>query len=156
MPEEVQFFAVFMRWMHITGAVVAAGGSIFGLFVMLPALRGLENEVRSDIMESVRKRFFVLFTVGIAMLLVSGFYNYIVNEIPAHQGQGLYHGLMWAKIVLAMIVFFVGSALVGRSQAFEGLRRKRRRWMRRNVILLLVILVLAAILRAMPDVVASQ
>lgn len=155
MPEEVQFFGVLMRWMHITGAVMTAGGTIFGLFVMLPSLRGLENEVRSDIMESVRKRFLMVFMVGMTALVVSGFYNYIVNEIPDHRGQGLYHGLMGAKIVLAMTVFFVGSVLLGRSKAFEGLRRKRRRWMRRNVILLLVILVLAAILRAMPVVVES-
>ena len=85
----------------------------------------------------------------------TGFYNFIVKEIPDHKGQGLYHGLMGAKIILAMIVFFVGSALVGRSKAFEGLRRKRRRWMRRNVILLLVILALAAVLRAMPEVAAG-
>jgi uncharacterized membrane protein len=155
MPEEVHFFGVLMRWLHITGAVVAAGGTIFGLLVMLPALRGLEPDVRSDIMESVRKRFSLLFMAGIAALVASGFYNYIAVEIPQHQGQGLYHGLMGAKIALAMVVFFIGSALVGRSKAFEGLRRKRRRWMRRNVTLLLIILVLAAILRSMPEVTAG-
>lgn len=155
MPEEVQFFGVLMRWMHITGAVMTAGGTIFGVFVMLPALRGLEKEVRADIMETVRKRFSVVLMFGMVLLLVSGFYNYIVHEIPNHRGQGLYHGLMGAKIILAMAVFFVGSALVGQSKAFEGLRHKRRRWMRRNVILVLVIVALAAVLRAMPEVAAG-
>ena len=42
MPEEVQFFSVMMRWIHITGAVVIGGGSIFGFCILLPALRGLE------------------------------------------------------------------------------------------------------------------
>jgi len=153
--QDIHFFPVLMRWLHVTGAIVVGGGSIFALVVVLPVVRGLEKEVRSELNESMRKRFNMLFTIGITALIVSGFYNYIAIEVPRHHGQVLYHGIIMAKIVLAFVVFFVGSALVGRSAAFEGMRRKRRRWMRRNVVLLLIIVALAAILRAIPPAVGG-
>ncbi len=140
-----------MRWLHITGAIVAGGGSIFALFALLPAMLSLQDEVRSDLHERIRRRFVVMFMASVVALLVSGFYNYLRNEIPSHQGQGLYHGLMGLKILLAFAVFFLGSALTGRAPAFAGIRAKRKRWLGVNIFLVLVIVALAGILRSIPD-----
>ncbi|MCG8405517.1 MAG: hypothetical protein MI923_10005 [Phycisphaerales bacterium] len=148
---DINVLSVLMRWLHISGAVVAVGGSVFALIALLPAMRGLSDEIRSDLHEAIRKRFAMLFMISVTALLVSGFYNYLLNEIPQHKGDGLYHGLMGAKILLAFVVFFLGSALVGRAAAFEGIRRRRKRWMTVNILLALIIIALAALLRAMPN-----
>ena len=149
--EEISPIAILMRWLHITGAIVAAGGSIFALFAVAPALTGLEDGVRKELHENIRRRFARLFMAAVAALLVSGFYNYVTAEIPKHQGQGLYHGLMGGKIILAFGVFFLGSALLGRAKALEGIRRRRKRWMMLNVFLVLVIVALAAVLGKMSE-----
>ena len=148
---DINVLSVLMRWLHISGAVVAVGGSVFALIALLPAMRGLSDEIRSDLHEAIRKRFAMLFMISVTALLVSGFYNYLLNEIPQHKGDGLDHSLMGAKILLAFVVFFLGSALVGRAAAFEGIRRRRKRWMTVNILLALIIIALAALLRAMPN-----
>ena len=61
--------------------------------------------------------------------LLSGFYNYLAVSVPKHQGDRAYHGLMGTKIILAFIVFFLASVLVGRSARFEPLRRDRKKWL---------------------------
>ena len=76
---------------------------------------------------------------GITLFLLSGFYNYLVVQIPKHKGDGLYHGLMGAKMMLAFGIFFLASALVGRSKSFEGMRKNAKLWQ-------LVIIILAAII----------
>jgi len=149
--ENISVLDVIMRWLHLIGAIVAVGGSVFALFVLLPSISGLSEEIRSEVYESVRSRFSKLFMFAITALLISGFYNYLGNEMSRHEGQSAYHILMGIKIMLAMGVFFLGSVLLGRSAAFEGIRRKRKRWMVRNILLALLIVALAAVLAKMPD-----
>ena len=50
---------------------------------------------------------------GILLFIVSGFYNF-ARAIPGHKGDGLYHALMGTKILLALLLFAISSALVGR------------------------------------------
>ncbi|MFQ5429091.1 MAG: CopD family protein [Phycisphaerae bacterium] len=148
--QDINMLGVVMRMLHITGAIVAAGGSIFALFALLPAASTLSKEDRTRLDENIRRRFGKLFMVAIGALVVSGLYNYIVNEMPAHSGQAIYHALMGVKIILALIVFVLGSALMGRAKVFEGIRARRKRWLGRNVSLVLVIVAIAAVLHAIP------
>ncbi|MBW3542587.1 MAG: hypothetical protein KY476_20175, partial [Planctomycetes bacterium] len=77
--------------------------------------------------------------VGIVLFLASGFYNYLVVAVPRVEeiklSKGLYHGLMGLKIILATGVFFLASALVGRSKSLEGFRRNRPRWLAVTILL---------------------
>ncbi len=153
--QHLDFVNIVVRWLHLTAAIVAVGGAIFSLFVVLPSIKAAPQEAREGLVESVRRRSARLVMFSIAILLLTGFYNYIRNEMPAHQGQPFYHGLMGVKIILAMAVFFLASALAGRSAAFEGLRRRRGYWLMINVLLGLAVVAIGAILRAIPDVVAK-
>ncbi len=47
-----------------------------------------------------------------------------------HKGDGLYHALVGTKILLALGLFFIASALVGRSAAFESMRASRAKWLK--------------------------
>lgn len=153
--QHLDFVNIVVRWLHMTAAIVAVGGAIFSLMVILPTIKTAPSETREGLIESVRRRTATLVMMSIAVLLLTGFYNYIRNEMPAHPGDGLYHGLMGGKIILAMAVFFLASALAGRSAAFEGLRKKRAYWLTINVLLGLAVVAIGAVLRAIPDVAAK-
>ena len=81
---------------------------------------------------------------GVGLLLISGFYNYI-RAIPKHKGDGLYHGLLGTKIILAFGVFFLASALVGRSKSFEPLRQARKKWLTITIVLATLVVLLGGV-----------
>ena len=138
---------VLSRWVHVGTAIVVLGGSFFLRFVLMPAAAQLPEAehaaFRGRLMATWRK---VVFT-GIALFLLSGLYNYLVVALPRHRGDGLYHGLMGTKILLALIVFFLASALVGRSKALEGIRRSNRRWLLITLLLGFVIVGISGYLK---------
>ena len=54
---------------------------------------------------------------------------------------------MGMKILLAMAVFFLASALSGRSKALEGIRRNAALWLVINILLAAVIVAIAGYLK---------
>ncbi len=128
------------RWVHIGTSIVVVGGVVFLRFVLAPAaasaLPDAEHTVLRERVIGIWKRFV---HGGILLFLLSGFYNYVAVSMPQHKGDSLYHALMGTKILLAFVVFFLGSALVGKSAAFQKIRDNRNSW-------LLVVVILAAII----------
>lgn len=135
---------VLSRWIHVGAAIMLLGGSAFMRYVLMPAAGPLpeaEHEaLRGRVMDTWRK--FVM--IGIGLLLITGLYNYI-RAIPQHEGQGLYHGLIGTKILLALVVFFLASALVGRSKALEGFRQDRPKWLAITILLAALVVALAGV-----------
>jgi uncharacterized membrane protein len=129
------------RWLHVGTAIVLLGGSVFMRFVLMPAAEKLPSDAHETLRGHVRAVWKVFVHVGITLLLASGLYNYIAVMIPQHKGDGLYHALMGIKILLALAVFFLAEALVGRAPAFEGLRQKLKLWL--GVVVLLGALIVA-------------
>ena len=107
-------------------------------FVLGPAADELGEEIHNNLREHVVKRWKKFVHGGIALFLLSGFYNYMVL-IPKHKNDGLYHGLVGTKILIALAIFFLASALIGRSKSFEGLRAQRAKWLK--IIVLLAVIV---------------
>ena len=131
--------SLFSRWTHIGTAIVLVGGTCFLRFVLAPAAAQLPDAEHQKLKELVMNTWKKFVHAGITLFLLSGFYNYLVVQIPKHKGDGLYHGLMGAKMMLAFGIFFLASALVGRSKSFEGMRKNAKLWQ-------LVIIILAAII----------
>ena len=147
---DISIFNIVMRFFHILAVVTAVGGSIFTAFVVLPATHVLPPETRDNFYEIVRRRSAMLVALSIGVLLITGFYNYIVVQVPMHRGQGIYHGLMGVKILLAFVVFFIASAVTGKSPAFAKIRAARKRWIRMQLLASLAIIAIGAVLRAIP------
>jgi uncharacterized membrane protein len=116
------------RILHILSAIVLLGGSTFMLLVLLPELKSAEDSARGQLVSGLRNRWKRFVHPGILLFLVTGFYNYF-RAMPNHKGDGLYHALVGTKIILALGVFFLASALVGRSAVFEGMRKNNTRWL---------------------------
>ena len=133
--------SILSRWTHIGTAIVLVGGTFFLRFVLAPAAAQLSDSEHTKLKELVMKTWKKFVHAGIALFLVSGFYNFIVVQIPQHRGDKLYHALMGIKILLALAIFFFASALVGRSKSFEGMRKNAKFWQ-------LVLIILAAVVVA--------
>lgn len=132
---------VISRIVHVSTAIALVGGSVFMVFVLLPAAKQLTDEQHQRLRELVNKTWKRYIHVGILLFLVTGFYNYF-QQMQFHKKDGLYHGLIGTKIILAFVIFFIASVLVGRSPAFEWMRTGREKWLK-------IVVLLAAIIVAM-------
>lgn len=119
------------RFAHIMTAIVLVGGSTFIRFVLLPAAtQALSPEAHSELRAKVMSIWKRFIHRGIGILIISGGINYWrVISTGDHKGDGLYHGLMGTKILLALGVFFIASALVGKSAKFESFRQNAKKWL---------------------------
>lgn len=134
---------VLFRIVHVATAIAVVGGSLFMRFVLMPAAAELPDAEHEALRERIASRWRKFVGAGIGLLLLSGLYNYIVVMIPKHKGQGLYHGLIGTKMILAFIVFFLASALSGRAKAFEGIRKDSKKWLMITIALALVIVAIS-------------
>lgn len=138
------------RWIHIGSAITVVGGTVFMLFVLLPAAKEILDEEHLKLRAAVLKRWKWFVHFGIALFLVSGLYNYIKVMAPLHKGDGLYHALMGVKMLLAMGVFGLAEVLVGRSKLAEKLRQNASKFLTINLVLAAIIVMLSGFLRTLP------
>lgn len=139
-----------MRWIHIGSAITVVGGTVFMLFVLLPAAREILHEEHLKLRAAVLRRWKWFVHAGIGLFLVSGLYNYIIVMAPLHKGDGLYHGLMGLKMLLALGVFGLAEVLVGRSKLAEKLRQNAAKFLTINLVLALIIVMLSGFLKSIP------
>src|SRR5262245_49411182 len=138
---------VLSRWVHVGTAIVVLGGSFFLRVVLMPAAAALPEAEHAALRGRLMTTWRRVVSLGITLFLLSGLYNYLAVAVPRHRGDGLYHALMGTKILLALVVFFLASALVGRSKTFEGIRRSNRRCLAVAVSLGFVIVAISGYLK---------
>ena len=147
-PMTLLLFTV-SRIVHVATAIVLVGGSVFVRYLLMPAATATLSQADHDALRarlmSAWKR---VVHGGIALFLLSGGINYgrVIAE-KTHKGDALYHALLGTKIILALVVFFIASALVGKSAKFEGLRKNARLWMSVNVLLAAIIVAISGFLK---------
>jgi len=133
------------RWAHIGCAIVLIGGSSFVWLVLQPVLQD-ENQ---DLHDRIRNRWKKFVHPGVAIFLFSGGYNFF-RAMPVHKGDGLYHGLVGTKIVLALVVFFLASALVGSKPGTQKFRDNARKWLGITLLLAVVIVGISGFVKIRP------
>ncbi len=154
----MQYVDIISRIVHVATAITLVGGSVFTLFVLLPSASELPDEAHQQLSASIKRRWKRFVHIGILLFLISGFYNYS-RMVPAHSGDGLYHALVGTKILLALGVFFLAAALVGRSEKLEGLRQNKKKWLTVMVLLTAVIVAISGYVKVRgvpPNTEASQ
>ena len=144
----VDWLAVLFRWVHILAAVVAVGGVLFQRLVLMPSVQAsIDDAHRGRLHDEVTRRWKGVLMACIGLLLVSGFYNFFTISLGKAEGAPIYHALFGVKFLAALVVFFLGSALVGRAKAFEGMRRDRARWLGITAVLAVVVILVSGILK---------
>jgi len=142
----MEYVDLISRWIHVGGAIVLLGGSTFIRFVLMPsAAESLTDADHQKLRERVIGRWKRIVMIGIGLLLASGLYNYL------HSGKtgGLYHGLMGVKMLLAFGVFFLASALTGRSAGLAAIRQDARKWITVLIVMATVVVAIAGFLKVM-------
>lgn len=138
---ELVLVDVVSRWLHILSAITLMGGAIFSLFVLLPSAAELPEAEHDKLRAGIVSRWKRFVHLGIVLLLISGFYNF-VRAMPGHKGQPLYHSLLGTKILLAFAVFFLASVLVGRSSLAVSARKNAKVWLGWIVLLATLIVII--------------
>ena len=145
-----------LRWMHIFGVVLLVGGLCFSRFALLPALADTEEDSREKLQESIRRKWLPWTIIGITLLLVSGLANFLLfNSTVKAQGWGdgewmkqtSYHAIFGVKFLLALVVFYFASGLVGRGSGTAWIRSDRARWLGVTLGLAVAIIMLSGWLR---------
>ncbi len=134
------------RVTHISTAIALIGGSVFILCVLWPAAKLISEEAQATLSAGISARWKRFVHIGILLFLVSGFYNYF-RAMPLHKGDGLYHAMIGTKMLLALVIFFIASALVGKSQAFAAMRTKRGKWLTILVLLACIIVLISSFVK---------
>jgi arginine exporter protein ArgO len=86
-------------------------------------------------------------------LIVSGVYNFVARiKSPAFDPEykGLYHALFGTKVLLALVIFFLASALTGRSEALAKIRQNAKFWLTVNAVLAVLVVCISGVLRFIP------
>lgn len=128
-----------LRWAHILAAITALGGLLFARVALLPTAEELGSETADRIHAGIRRRWLPWVIGAITLLFGSGLANYVlmirrVKATPELWGpdwmqQTGYHALFGVKFLLAMIVFYLASGLVGRGASTQWIRSNRRQWL---------------------------
>lgn len=142
--------AIVLRFLHIAPAIVAGGATIFVRLALLPALAELPEAERARVKDTIDRRWRIVVMVCVTLLLVSGIANFVIYQAPVHKGQPLYHALFGIKFLAALVVFFLASALSGRSRAWAGIRANSRLWVGVAATLVIAIVLISAVLREIP------
>jgi len=137
---------VVSRVVHVSMAIVLAGGSFFALVALHPSLSILEEEQRRNLAVNITQRWKRFVHLGILLFLASGFYNYY-RMSQVHSGDSQYHMLLGIKMLLGFFVFFVASALVGRSAKLQPMRDARGKWLSIVVVIALTIVSISGYLK---------
>jgi len=127
--QDVDFVTLLLRWIHIVSAMAAIGGAIFMYAAHVPAGETLEGAARDALKEETRKRWAKFVHAAIALLLITGGINFVRLAMPPKVEPMPYHGIFGVKFLLSLAVFFIGTALVGRSPAFAKIRAGARAWL---------------------------
>jgi uncharacterized membrane protein len=150
------WFALALRWFHLVAAMVVVGGTIFMRFSLVPSVSVLADEQRKALHEQIRSRWAKLIAASVAFLLVSGLINFGLfysesRTLPWEQWHQTYNSLyqfvFGAKFALALVVFFISSALAGRGEATKKFRQDAMWWMTVNLVLALIVVLLSGVLR---------
>lgn len=134
------------RWIHILAMATSIGGVAFMRFGLIPAANeSLADEDHSKLRENLTRRWGKFVHGSIGLLLITGFYNFYALAIKPGVDP-VYHGVFGPKLLLAFAVFFIATALVGRSSAFASMKKARKKWSSVLLILAALIILLSGIL----------
>ncbi len=157
MDPELLFYSL-TRILHVATAIVVVGGTFFIRCVLFPAAtQNLADDAHARLRGGVMGIWKRIVHAGIVLFILTGGINYYrVIAAGTHKGDPLYHAVLGTKIILALVIFFIASALVGRAAAFEGMRRNAPKWMLVNLLLAALIVAASGFLRVRGEAVKKS
>lgn len=145
----MDYVDLLLRWIHILSAIVLVGGAFFWKLVWQPAAAELDEKVRDQTFEAMRKRWSMIVHIGITLLLITGLINAVRIIQQYSFTEAPYHILVAVKLVLALLLAYLAMRLAGRS---EGAKRFRASgtWSTINVVLAVIVVCFAGYMKSVP------
>ena len=141
---------------HLLVAILIAGSVFIQWRAVHPAVTSEEGGEK--VREGIRRRWAPFVHLGSLLLIVTGLYQLMVHGLATADHQktlddpGMpYHMLFGIKFLLAMGALFIGSAMVGRSEALAGIRRNGGMWLGLAVMLIIAVVVISRLLAGLPE-----
>ena len=158
---ELDFLGIGLRWLHIFAAMALVGGALFQRLALLGPSSQLPEAVREQMGAEIRRRWSKVVMLCALILLASGLVNYLLiiapykeyqvplqNKYPELKLGTMYHILFGVKFLIALVIFFVASALSGRGRATAGMRNKAAGWLSFNLFLAVVLVAISGVMRS--------
>jgi uncharacterized membrane protein len=141
-----------LRYMHILGAIMLMGGTIFMRFGLAPVVASLDAKTKADLHERVRGRWSKFVMLAAGLLLISGLANLgLAARYNYEPVFGLsYNMVVGIKFLLALPIFFFASLLAGRSATAKKFQANAVTWMNVNLALALVMVLIGGALKFVP------
>lgn len=146
---------IIMRWVHIGSAMVAVGAPFFVRFALMPAAsQTLDPTAHQALRDAINARWRKVVYGLITLFLISGSYTFLVVAPWKHMApddRRLYHMLFGIKVLAAFTIFFLASALAGRTAGLAPFRKQAELWLGVLLLAAAVILVCSGLLRHLHD-----
>ncbi len=100
---------VFMRWLHLSSAVVLIGGAVYWRLILVPSSSALPADEREILDQRDARAFRPFVLTAIPALLISGIFNILVRP-----GHSLVHNVVLGVKLLLVAHVFAALLLVVR------------------------------------------
>ena len=143
----MEYVQLVLRWLHILSAITLMGGTIFMRFGLHPALASLGADAQKTLKDAVRSQWAKWVMASSGFLLLSGLVNTVLIVKAYKYPDVPYHALIGVKLLLALVIFFIASTLVGRSANAQKFREKAVFWLNVNLVLAVVVVCIGGFLK---------
>jgi uncharacterized membrane protein len=153
MADPLFYLLLVLRYMHILGAIMLMGGTIFMRFALAPTVLTLEGSTRADFHDRIRARWSKFVMLASGLLLVSGLANMMLFTSSRYQMSPVpvlgasYGMIVGIKFLLALPIFLFASFLAGRSATAKKFQANAPFWMNVNLALALVMVLIGGLLK---------
>lgn len=101
----MSFLNYIVKWLHLLSIIGVLGATATAYLVLNPVLKGRgEGDAAAEVTAALWKKWGLLLMAGWGVVLLTGFYNYVVVGATV---IGTYHAFAGAKIALALVMLLV-------------------------------------------------
>lgn len=147
--DSVELLPLVMRWLHLIGASIMVGGTLFMYIALRGSLATLEPSVREAFRAAVMNRWKHVIAAAFVLLVVSGFYNYLMVTRLVHDEQPLYHALFGIKFLAALAAFALVFIVTSTMKWSEKLREQPAMW-HLSALFVVAVLLIGGFMKLMP------
>ena len=101
------------RFLHVGSVIVLLGGLFYARQVLVPTLSRLPEEARTSALVFSQKQFASTLWILLALIVVSGFYNFYSYTGPKHSSS--YQ--MWFGIKMLLVLHVVATSILWATSA---------------------------------------
>lgn len=142
---QLEIASLVLRWFHILAGMIAVGGMVFLRCVVVPTFQALPGEQAARLHDQMRPRRARLVAIAIGLLLVTGLINFGIIS-SQYVVPKWYHMVWGIKFLIALVIFFLMSALSGKSALADKLRQNSKLWLNVSILLAVIVVCLSGVL----------